>query len=120
MTLRELRERFGSLDLDAVLRDALAQQAGAMADEVRAALAGAPGDADDAPWERSGALHASIGSDAAAAGAVVGSSDPVALYQELGTAAVPPRPFLAPVGVARGQAAAEAVGDAVARAVAGA
>ncbi|HEX3350111.1 MAG TPA: hypothetical protein VHS58_18635 [Acetobacteraceae bacterium] len=120
MRLRDLADRLARLDLGAVVQEALAREAGAMANAVRDALAGAPGHAHDAPWERTGALHASIGSDADTSRAVIGSSDPVAVYQELGTARVPPRPFLAPVGAEHGAAAADAVGAAVVAAIGGA
>jgi phage gpG-like protein len=118
--LRTLASVLAGLDFDSVLRTALSAQAQRMADAVRTGLAGTPGGEHAAPWERSGALHDSIGSVADAAGAVVGSADPVARYQELGTARIPPRPFLAPVGAAEGADAATAVGEAVAEAVAAA
>lgn len=52
------------------------------------------------PLLRTGKLRDSIKAEAAATGAgvegVVASEDVVALYQEMGTARIPPRPFLAP------------------------
>jgi len=49
--------------------------------------------------------------------AVVGSSDPAAVPQELGTAHMPPRPFLAPMGAGMGEEGA-GMGEEVARGVA--
>ena len=51
--------------------------------------------------------------------AVVGSSDPAAVPQELGTAHMPARPFLAPVAAAMGEEVARTVGAAVAAALRG-
>jgi len=48
----------------------------------------------------------------------IGSADPVALYQELGTVHLPPRPFLGPVAAAEGEGAAQATGSAVRDAIA--
>lgn len=46
--------------------------------------------------------------------AVVGSSGSAAVRQEIGTATVPPRPFLAPVAAAQGEAVAHGVAARVA------
>ncbi len=51
--------------------------------------------------------------------AVVGSSDPAAVPQELGTAHMPARPFLAPVAAEMGEEGARAVGPAVVAALRG-
>jgi len=50
---------------------------------------------------------------------VMGSSDPAAVPQELGTAHMPARPFLAPVAAAMGEEVARAVGARVAAALRG-
>ncbi|HYZ64153.1 MAG TPA: hypothetical protein VE650_17020, partial [Acetobacteraceae bacterium] len=49
--------------------------------------------------------------------AVVGSSDPAAVYQEMGTSRMEARPFLAPVAAATGEQAARAIGAKVAEAL---
>ena len=94
--LRTAVARLGRLDLAGLQRDALAECAGRLRDDVRQALSQAPGSEHDAPWMQTGALRDSIGVRVEGAEAVVGSSDPVAADQELGTRAAPPRPFLAP------------------------
>ena len=97
--LREAVARLGRLDLAGVQRDALAECAERLKDDVRQALSQAPGAEHDAPWLETGALRDSIGAGVEDAEAVVGSSDPVAADQEFGTRAAPPRPFLAPQAV---------------------
>ena len=52
-------------------------------------------------------------------GAIVASTSDVALYQEHGTATVPPRPFLAPIAAIHAEDAADAIGAAVAKAIEG-
>lgn len=89
-----------------------------LAEGVRARLSGSPGGAHDAPWVESGALRNSVGTvvegDADGARAVVGTSDPAAVPQEMGTAHMRARPFLAPVAGEMGEEAARAVGAVVA------
>ena len=78
---------------------ALAAQAGRVADAVRHNLSDPPGSAGHAqPWLQSGALRDSVGAQADGLQAVVGSSDPAAVPQEMGTPPMPPRPFLSPTG----------------------
>jgi len=96
---------------------ALAHAAETIASTVRHALSDPPGSAHTAPWLRTGALHDSIGHVADATGAVIGSTSAVAADQELGTARIPPRPFLAPAAAHLGETAAAGVGDAVAAAL---
>ena len=99
---------------------ALAGQAQRMAARVREGLSAPPGGAGhDEPWLRSGALRDSVEAQANGLQAVVGSSDPAAVPQELGTAHMPARPFLAPAAAAMGEEVARAVGDAVAAALRG-
>lgn len=73
----------------------------------------------DEPWLQSGALRNSVGAQADGLQAVVGSSDPAAVPQEMGTAHMPARPFLAPVAAGMGEEVARAVGAAVAAALRG-
>ena len=113
----ELAAALGRIDFDAVQRAALTHAAERIAELVREKLSGAPGDAHDAPWLESGALRDSIAQDSDAERAVVGSTSEVAVDQELGTAHVPPRPFLAPVAAANSAELAEAIGAAFAAAL---
>ncbi|MBT2299277.1 hypothetical protein J7E70_02260 [Variovorax paradoxus] len=53
----------------------------------------------DDPLLRTGGLRDSIVTKAEGAVAVVASTDPVMLYQEQGTATIPPRPVLGPAGL---------------------
>ena len=99
---------------------ALAEQAARMAARVRDGLSEPPGVAGhDEPWLRSGALRDSVGAQADGLQAVVGSSDPAAVPQEMGTAHVPARPFLAPVAAGMGEDLARAIGARVAAALRG-
>ncbi len=96
----------------------LAGQAQRMAARVREGLSEQPGAAGhDEPWLQSGALRDSVSAQADGLQAVVGSSDPAAVPQEMGTAHMPARPFLAPVVAGMGKDVARAVGAAVAAAL---
>ena len=97
------------LALTETLATALAVHTTELAEAVRNALAAPPGGPHDQPWRESGGLQASIESSADGLIAQVGSNDPAAAPQELGTATVPPRPFLAPA------AAAAAAGERIAQ-----
>ena len=70
-------------------------------------------------WLQSGALRDSVGAEADGLQAVVGSSDAAAAPQEMGTAHMPPRPFLAPVAAGMGQEVARGVAEAVVAALKG-
>ena len=117
MTPRDLAEHFARIDIARAMADALGAEADKLADAVRARLGGAPGDAHDAPWLRSGALRDSIGAQSDGLAAEIGSTSDVALYQEQGTSRLPPRPVLAPAAAAAGEAIAQAIGEAVAAAL---
>jgi hypothetical protein len=118
--LNELRERLERLRADEVMARALAEQAQRMAARVREGLSEPPGAAGhDEPWLRSGALRDSVEAQADGLQAAVGSSDPAAVPQELGTARMPARPFLAPAAAAMGEEVARAVGAAMAAALRG-
>ena len=56
----------------------------------------AKGYSENDPLLRSGELWESIQFEASGNEFIVGSDDPISLYQELGTPRIPPRPFLAP------------------------
>ena len=105
---------------EAVMAAALAVEAEGIAEAVREGLGEAAGEgAHERPWVQSGALRDSVGVAVEGLEAVIGSSDPAALPQEIGTRVVPPRPFLAPVMAERGAVVAERVGAAVAAAIQG-
>ena len=115
--LNELRERLERLRTEEVMARALAEQAQRMAARVQEGLSEPPGGAGhDEPWLQSGALRDSVGARADGLQAVVGSSDPAAVPQEMGTAHMPARPFLAPVAAGMGEEVARAVGARVAAA----
>jgi hypothetical protein len=118
--LAELRVRLASIRADEVMARALAEQAERLAQAVRDGLSDAPGaGAHDRPWAPAGALHDSVGAQVDGLQAVVGSSDPAAAPQEMGTATIPPRPVLAPVAAQRGEEIARVVGAATAAALGG-
>ena len=115
MTAAELAAWLAQLPFEAVRRDALERSASLMAEAVRETLSQTPAEGGhEAPWLRSGALRDSIGHDADDGAAVIGSSSPVAVFQELGTMRDSPRPFLAPAAEQGGEEAARLVGAAIA------
>lgn len=113
--LHALAEALARLDFSAAQRDALEQAAQQLETSVRQTLSHRPGEDHSAPWLRTGSLRESIGHDASETVAAIGASDPVAVYQELGTRSVPPRPFLAPAASAQAEGIAHSIGDAVAQ-----
>ena len=118
--LNELRERLERLRADEVMAQALARQAESMAAVVQDGLsepAGGPG--HDEPWLQTGALRDSVGAEADGLQAAVGSNDSAAVPQEMGTAQMPPRPFLAPVAAGMGEKVARGVAEAVIAALKG-
>ncbi|MDP9096373.1 MAG: hypothetical protein M3N26_07475 [Pseudomonadota bacterium] len=118
--LSEIRARLDRLRPADIMAAALAEQAERMAAVIRDGLAEPQGSgAHDKPWARTGALHDSIASTANGLEAAIGSNDPAAAPQELGTSRIPPRPFLAPVAAAEGPEVARIIGQAVASALRG-
>ena len=118
--LNELRERLERLRPEEVMAQALAEQAQRMAARVQDGLSEPPGAAGhDELWLRNGALRDSVGAQADGLQAAVGSSDPAAVPQELGTARMPARPFLAPVAAGMGKGVARVIGAAMAAALRG-
>lgn len=116
--LKEWRERLARVRAQEVMSRALAEQAERVAEAVRDGLSDPPGGGEhDRPWLRSGNLRNSIGAQADGLNAVIGSSDPAAAPQEMGTSKMPARPFLAPVAASMGEEVARAVGEAVASAM---
>ncbi len=111
MTLSDLVIHLQSLDLDGIARTALAEQAQRLADLAQDALSVMPGGPHDHPWRRIGTLHESVSAQAEDDTATVGSTSPTALYQEHGTAEIPPRPTFGPLADAEGQAIAETIAE---------
>ena len=108
--LTDLRRRLASLDFPTACAEATKSAASALAARIRGGLAVAPGGPHDRPWLRSGDLHDSIAADSDATGVTVGSTEAVAVDQELGTQTVPPRPFLAPTAAKQAPELAETIG----------
>lgn len=102
------------LPIAETLAATLATQAAHLADAVRANLATPPGGPHDHPWRQTGALQASIEHQADGLTAQIGTSHPAAAAQELGTATIPPRPYLAPAADALAEPIAQQVGQAIA------
>ena len=118
--LSALRERLERLRVEEVMARALAAQAEQVADAVRHNLSDPPGGpGHDQPWLQSGALRDSVGAEADGLQAVVGSSDPAAVPQEMGTHKMAARPFLAPIASSMGEDIARAIGAKVAAALRG-
>lgn len=118
--LQELRARLDATRAEAAMQSALARQAERMAAAVRDGLSQPPGSgAHDRPWQQSGALRDSVGVVADGLEAVVGSSDPAAAPQEMGTIKMAARPFLAPVAADKGEEIARGIGRAVAAVLGG-
>jgi hypothetical protein len=115
--LRHFLDALARIDLAPAQLGALAAEADQLAGAVRNSLSHPPGSDHATPWLRTGALQASIASQASESEAVVGSTDPVAVYQERGTRTVPPRPFLAPAGAAGAEDAARRIGRTIVDAI---
>ena len=116
--LAEIRARLQRVRPADIMATALAEQAERLAETVRESLSAPAGAGDhDKPWARTGALRDSIAATANGLEAAIGSNDPAAAPQEMGTARIPPRPFLAPVAAATGEEVARVVASAVADAL---
>ena len=112
-------EALANLRVAETLTNTLATQAGALADAVRANLAAPPGGPHDHPWRQTGSLQASIATitddlTAPLFSARIASNHPAAAAQELGTATIPPRPFLAPAAASLAEPIARTIGQALA------
>ncbi len=92
--LAEAVRRLQRVDLGPARQQALADAATRLEAAVRQTLSHFPGEDHGAPWLRTGGLRDSITHKVEDGAAVVGSTKPVAVFQELGTSAIPPRPFL--------------------------
>jgi hypothetical protein len=111
MTLSDLVLHLQSLDLDSIARATLDEQAQRLCDLAQEALDVLPGGQHDHPWRRTGTLHDSVSAQAEGDEACIGSTSPIALYQEHGTAALPPRPTFGPLAAAEGEAVARSIAD---------
>ena len=114
--LAELRARLEAVRPAEILATALAAEADRLAQSVRDGLATVPGAGDhERPWSQTGALHDSITASAEGLNASIGSNDPAAAPQEMGTIHLPPRPFLAPVAATQGAQIARTIAETVSR-----
>jgi HK97 gp10 family phage protein len=111
--LRALAVALAPLDVPGIAQAAMQAAAGRMREEIERRLSQPPGGPHEAPWMVTGALRDSIAVSLDGDVVRVGSTDPVAVYQECGTQHLPPRPFLGPVAAAEGEAAAQSTGAAV-------
>lgn len=111
--LAEVLAALRDADAEGMMAAVLAGQAEALASAVRETLGTPPGGDHGQPWVQTGALQGSIGYEVEGLQAVVGSSDPAAAPQELGTVHSPPRPFLALAAAEAASGIASAVGTAV-------
>jgi len=71
------------------------------------------GYSEDEPLLRSGELRESIQSEIVGLAAIVGTKSEIGLWQEVGTASIPPRPFIGPAYVRRIDPLLEAIGLAI-------
>jgi hypothetical protein len=113
--VREAMARLDRLDMADAITDALGIGAPELEVKVIEALSKPPGEDHSAPWLRTGALRESIGHEVNGAVAVIGSSSDVAVDQELGTRAIPPRPFLASTAAAAADDTVTSITTALAR-----
>jgi phage gpG-like protein len=111
--LAEARERLRLLAPASAASTALRECAARLEEAVRVGLSHRPGEEHAMPWLRTGALHDSISTDGDDARLIVGSDDPVAPAQELGTATIPPRSFLAATAAAASPEIAERIAEAI-------
>ena len=114
MTPSQAAAALADLAIAETLATALAAQSDRLAEIVRASLATPPGGSHEQPWSRTGSLEASITSTADGLAAQVGSNHPAAAPQELGTATIPPRPFLASSAAALAEPIARSIGQTLA------
>lgn len=115
--LRALSDRLARLDINPVQQAALETVARKMQEAIQETLSVPPGSDHEAPWLRTGTLQESIGHQSDNSAAVIGSNNPVAVDQELGTDNIPPRPFLSPTAAALAPGIALEVGGSIAAAI---
>lgn len=102
-----------ALPIAETLAAAVQAAASRFADAIRSELGEPPGGLHAAPWRQTGALQASVGVSVDGLAAQIGSNDPAAAPQELGTAHAPPRPFVAPAAIALAEPVAHGIAAAL-------
>jgi phage gpG-like protein len=112
--LRALSDRLARMDMAGSQKAALEDAARGVQSAVQESLSNPPGSDHMTPWRRTGALLSSIDFRSDDTGAAIGSDDPVAIDQELGTSRIPPRPFLYPVASENGEIVAKQVAGSIA------
>ena len=108
--LRALSDRLARLDMTGAQQSAMESAAQRLQNAVQDQLSTPPGGDHATPWRRTGSLQTSIDHRSDDTGAVIGSDDPAAVAQELGTRNIPPRPFLSTTAAAHAAAVAHQVG----------
>jgi phage gpG-like protein len=116
--LHKADDRLANLDVPGAVATAIAAAARDLEAKVKEILSLAPGQDHSVPWLRTGALRASINHETDGNMAVIGSASDVAVDQEFGTAAIPPRSFLASTASAEAECVVACVADAIAQALA--
>jgi phage gpG-like protein len=111
--LKSLADALAQLDLAATQREALERAVTQVEAAVKDSLSHVPGDDHSTPWIRTGGLRDSISHTVDESGALIGSNDPIAVYQELGTRTIPPRSFLASSAAGESDEVADSIGAAV-------
>jgi phage gpG-like protein len=114
MTPGQAAAALADIPIAETLATAVAAQAARLADAVRINLATPPGGLHDQPWRQTGTLQSSIATAADGLAAQIGSNDPAAAPQELGTATIPPRPFLGPSGASLAESISRDIGKTLA------
>jgi phage gpG-like protein len=111
--LTEALRRLERIDMTQARHVALEQAATRIEVAVQQALSSLPGEDHATPWLCTGKLRDSVTHETTDNAAVIGSTDQVAVDQELGTSSIPPRPFLAPVAAAESEGVARGIADAI-------
>lgn len=111
--LSEALRRLEHIDMRRARQAALEQAAIRIEVAVQQALSRLPGEDHAAPWLRTGELRASITHETTEDAAIIGSTDAVAVDQELGTRTIPPRPFLAPIAAVESDGVMQGVADTI-------
>lgn len=117
--LVEALRRLDRIDISQARREALEQAAARTEAAVKLSLSRLVGEDHATPWLRTGELRASIASQVAEDTAIIGSTTPVAIFQELGTRSIPPRPFLAPTAATEAEAVVHDIAHAIHAAIEG-
>ena len=112
MTLKSLIARLNQ-NFDTPAHTALAEATSKLAAQLQELLNTPPGGPHTHPWRETGVLHDRIEHQSDASEAAVGSTSEIALYQEHGTATVPPRPSFGPLAATEGHPIAQSIGQAV-------